>query len=93
VEPDSETWNHAIALVKAQYPDVSTLELEPGRRAGEMLLDAVYRTLLSYEYGTEERARLTAAYCEYLAWYWDECNSSAAAQTYWVISANPTVCE
>jgi hypothetical protein len=91
--PGDDTWDRAIALVKAQYPDVSTLELEPERRAGEMLLDAVYRTLLSYEYGTEERARLADAYCRFLDFYWGQHSSSPAAQTYYLLFANPTLCD
>lgn len=91
--PDHDTWDRAIGLVKAQYPGVSSLELEPERRAAEMLLDAVYRTLLSYGPGTQERARLTGAYCGFLDHYWDQHSASPAAQTYYLVSANPTVCE
>ena len=82
-----------IRRLKAQYPDVSALELEPERRAHEMLLDAVYRTLLSYEYGTEERGRLTTAYCGFLDHYWEQHSSSPAAQTYYLLFANPTLCD
>jgi hypothetical protein len=79
--------------VKAQHPDFSALQVEPGRRAYEMLLDAVYRTLLSYEHGTEERGRLTTAYCAFLDHYWEQHSSSPAAQTYYLLFANPTVCD
>jgi hypothetical protein len=79
-----------VALVKAHHPEAS--EREATRLFTELFLDALRKTLFSYEAGTRQRLTLLNVYCHELGNYQREYQGDAGGVLYLATSVNLNLC-